>query len=101
MDAVFAQYGAIGAIAFLALAAVRVLFQREVKAHQQDTDRADRLEVELKRLNDLVLTQYITTLSQATVAMAEAFNAIREVEDDRRGGTRGKGTHPQDERPAR
>ena len=78
MDAAFLQYGAVGAIALLALAAVRVLFQREVTAHQQEIERADRLEAELKRLNEAVQTQYITTLTQATLAMSQAIDAIRE-----------------------
>jgi hypothetical protein len=87
---VLAQYGAIGFIALLALAAVRVLFQREVKAHELDAARADRLEAELKSLNETVRTQYITTLTQATLAMSEAFDVIREVgESDSQ--SRGKG----------
>lgn len=79
------QFGAVGVIALMALAAVRVLFQREVKAHQQAIDRADRLEAELKKLNETIQTQYITTLTQATLAMSQAFEAIRERERGIRG----------------
>ena len=74
------QYGAVGVIALLALAAVRVLFQREVKAHQAAIDRGDRLEAELRKLNETVQTQYITTLTAATLAMSQAIEAIRERE---------------------
>lgn len=80
MNDVLLQYGAVGVIALLALMAVRVLFHREVKAHQQETDRANRLEAELRKLNETVQTQYITTLTQATLAMSEAFDVIRERE---------------------
>jgi hypothetical protein len=85
MSDVLLQYGAIGVIALLALAAVRVLFAREVKAHQDQKDRADRLEVELRKLNETIQTQYITTLAQATLAMSQAFDVIREVDRERRG----------------
>lgn len=77
MNAVFLQYGAVGAIALLALAAVRVLFSREIKAHQEETERANRLESELRKLNETVQQQYLTTLSQATVAMAEALEIVQ------------------------
>lgn len=83
---VLLQYGALGVLAALALAAVRVLFAR-VSAHaKSETDRADRLEAEVRRLNDMIQTQYITTLTQATVAMSEAFDAIREINNERRSG---------------
>lgn len=85
MNDAFLQYGALGAIAALALGAVRILFAREVKAHQDQKDRADRLEVELRKLNEMIQNQYITTLTQATLAMSQAFDVIREVERDRRG----------------
>lgn len=87
-----AQYGAIGLIAILALAAVRVLFKREVDAHQQETARADRLEIELRKLNETVQQQYLTVLAQATSAMSEAFDVMKahEIKNDPDGIRRDK-----------
>lgn len=75
--AVFAQYGAIGVIAVLALVAVRYLFKREAEAFDRERARADRLEAELAKLNDLVRTMYVTTLSDATRAIGDALATVR------------------------
>jgi hypothetical protein len=71
------QYGALGVIAALALFAVRVLFQREVNAHDLERKRADRLEEELRRLNTAVQDRYITTLGEATKVMSEVLDHLR------------------------
>lgn len=71
------QYGALGVIAFLALGAVRVLFQREVSAHDAERRRADRLEEELRKLNSAVQDRYITTLSEASRVMVEVLDYIK------------------------
>lgn len=73
---VFAQYGAIGVIAGLALAAVKVMFKREVAAYDRERLRADRLEEELKQLNTLIRDQYMTTIAQATRSIADANEAV-------------------------
>lgn len=89
MQDVLLQYGAVGVIALLALAAVRVLFKDKDEAHQEAVARADRLEAELRKLNETVQTQYLTTLAQATLAMQQAlqaFEAIREMDSERRSG---------------
>lgn len=82
--AAFAQYGAIGLIAFLALLAVRVMFKRETAAFDAERARADRLENELRLLNQLVREQYIQTIAassqainEANVAVANALAAVR------------------------
>lgn len=71
------QYGALGVIAALALGAVRVLFQREVSAHDAERRRADRLEDELRKLNGTVQDRYITTLSEASRIMVEVLDYIK------------------------
>lgn len=76
MDAIVAQYGALGLLVSLAVGAVGALFRREVSAHKDVAERADRLEAELKRLNDAVQSQYLTTLAQATVTIAEAVRVL-------------------------
>lgn len=79
MDAALAQYGAVGLIAGLALLATKTLFSRMVKAHESETARADRAEAELSRLNEIVRTQYLTVLSQATSTMGDTLRAVREM----------------------
>lgn len=71
------QYGALGVIAGLALAAVRVLFQREVNAHDLERQRADRLEEELRKLNSMIQDRYITTLADASKVMGEVLDYLR------------------------
>lgn len=75
------QYGAIG-IALLGTGyAVRVLFQREIRAHDLERQRADRMEAEVRRLNDLIQEKMLPVLVEATKVMSEALNDSR-----RRGG---------------
>lgn len=71
------QYGAIGVIAVLAIIAVRVLFVKVNEHALHERERADRLEGELRKLNETIRSDYITTLSQATRAIADALAAIR------------------------
>lgn len=76
---VFLQYGALGVIALLALGAVRVLFQREVKALDLERQRADRLEEELRRLNQTVQDRYVTTLTEANKTMSDLLDHLRSM----------------------
>lgn len=71
MSSVFVQYGALGCIALLAIGAVRVLFQREVKALDLERARADRLEEELRQLNATIRGDYTKTIGDATRVMGE------------------------------
>lgn len=71
------QYGALGVIAILALGAVRVLFQREVSAHDLERQRADRLEEELRKLNSTIQDRYIITLGEASRVMGEVLDYLR------------------------
>jgi hypothetical protein len=71
----FLQYGAVGAVALLALLAVRVLFARVTATADLERARADRLEEELRRLNATIQERYVTTLSEATRAISEALAA--------------------------
>lgn len=70
---VFVQYGALGVIALLALLAVKVLFARVTATADLERARADRLEEELRKLNATVQERYVTTLSDATRAIAAAL----------------------------
>lgn len=77
IEAVLIQYGAVGLIALLALAAVRVLFARMTETVKREQERADRYEDELRKLNETVRTEYLGTLSKATEAIADALASRR------------------------
>jgi hypothetical protein len=78
MDAsLVAQYGALGAGLLVAIAAVKILFEQKVEAHKRDIERADRLEAELRQLNELVRTQYVEKLAAATQTIGEALAVLR------------------------
>lgn len=76
VTALLLQYGAVGVLALLALAAVRVLFARlsaELESHKA---RGDRLELELIKINEAVRNEYLTTIAQSARATAEASQAV-------------------------
>lgn len=72
------QYGSLGILAALAVLAVKVLFSRLTAELQAHKERADRLEGELRTLNSAVQERYMTTLSDATHAIADATSVIRD-----------------------
>jgi hypothetical protein len=74
---VLLQYGGLGCIALMALGAVKVLFQRETKSLDLERQRADRLEEELRRLNESIHEKYVPTLERATTAIVTALDIIR------------------------
>lgn len=76
-SAALAQYGALGIVLVIAIAAVKILFDREVKALEREKERADRLESELRQLNELVRTQYVEKLANATQTIGEALAVMR------------------------
>lgn len=78
------QYGAVGVVAIMALIAVKVLFARETAALNRETARADRLEEELRRLNDTIRTEYAGTLARTTQVVADATRAVSDASSRRR-----------------
>lgn len=77
MDAVAIQYGALGAALLVAIAAVKVLFGREVEAHKREQERADRLEAELRQLNEQLRTQVVEKLATSTQVLGEVLSTLR------------------------
>lgn len=77
-DSALLQYGAVGVIALLALIAVRELFKRETGAHDRERARADRLEEELRRQNQLIQERFVTALEASSRAVQEAMAVLRE-----------------------
>jgi dihydrodipicolinate synthase/N-acetylneuraminate lyase len=79
VTAVLLQYGAVGVIAVMALAAVRVLFNRVSAQTDRERERADRLEEELRKLNEAIRTEYVTTLATAAHAIQDANRAVADA----------------------
>ncbi len=73
---VFAQYGVLGIFAFML-----VIFAKG--AHQRERDRADRMEAENKRLNELILDRVIPALSSATRAAEESAELLNALQRER------------------
>ncbi len=77
IDGVLLQYGALGVMTLVSLIIVKVLFGNLQEAYNREKERSDRLEAELRELNEAVRDQYIGTISQATNAVANALAAVR------------------------
>lgn len=73
------QYGAVGIIALLGIVVSRVLFNRLNQALDRETARADRLEEQLRTLNETVRTEYVTTLAAASHAIQESSRAVADA----------------------
>lgn len=76
---VLLQYGAVGVIALLGIMVSRVLFARLNKALDRESARADRLEDELRKLNETVRTEYVTTLAAASRSMQDANRSVADA----------------------
>lgn len=70
---VLAQYGVLGVFAILLILFARISYKRE-------TDRSDRLEAEVKRLNDLIQEKAIPALMSATGAVEESAAMMRAMQ---------------------
>lgn len=82
------QYGAIGAIALLALYAVKIMFTRQVQNHDREraelTARCDRAEAQLAQINQLLRDQLVAQLTRATDVIgrvAELMGEQRHAEE--------------------
>lgn len=84
----FLQYGAIGLVALVALAAGVRLFTRQIQMHERDIARADRAEEELSKLNELIRDRLIVQLTQTADAVSRAAEVMAELRHDERRGSR-------------
>jgi hypothetical protein len=73
---VLVQYGAVGVIAILGMMVSRVLFARLNQALDREIARGDRLEEELRKLNETVRSEYVSTLASAAHAIQDANQAV-------------------------
>lgn len=72
---ILAQYGVLGVFAILLIIFAKTAYKRE-------TERADRLEQEVLRLNQLIQDKHIPALESATYALKEATDALQKVKWD-------------------
>lgn len=70
---VLAQYGVLGIFAIILLLFAKLSYKRE-------TDRSDRLEAEVTRLNNLIIERAIPALTSAAQAAEEATRLLRDMQ---------------------
>jgi hypothetical protein len=66
------QYGILGVAAIILFLVAKRLFDREQA-------RADRLEADVRRLNDLMVDQMVPALTKSTEAVANAVRILEEI----------------------
>ena len=71
------QYGALGAISLLLIAALIWVSKLMLSAYEREKARADELEKEVQRLNTAIQDRYIDALSDATKAVSAALREVR------------------------
>lgn len=82
---VLLQYGALGVMAAGLIVYARTAYKREVDAYKREAARADRLEAEVSRLNELIQERHIPALLSATQAVETANRTLSILQDrDRR-----------------
>jgi hypothetical protein len=70
------QYGALGILALVAIISAKGLFDRLQEAYISERARADRCEEQLRQLNEIMRTDYVTALNHASQAIADANRAV-------------------------
>ena len=73
---VLGQYGILGVFSVLLIVFARTSYKRE-------TDRSDRLEAEVLRLNTLLQEKAIPALASATNALEESQALVRDLQQER------------------
>lgn len=71
-----AQYGVLGIFAVLLILFAKISYKRE-------TDRSDRLEAEVQRLNEAIQERVIPALSSATRAIEESVELLNAIQRER------------------
>lgn len=79
MEQVLLQYGAIGVIAVFALSAARIMFTKLSASYERERDRADRLEEELRKLNETIRGEYVSAIMRASQVMSEANRTVADA----------------------
>jgi len=71
------QYGAIGALLVIAIFGLTKLYQRIIANADAERQRADRAEAELRELHSKIQDRVLTTIGDATHAIAEVLALLR------------------------
>lgn len=93
---VFAQFGAVGAIAVLGIVFAKGAYAREreradraeadnraLREQNRERERAEKAETEARRLGDLIIDRVIPALSSATAAAQESADLLATVQRER------------------
>lgn len=83
---VLLQYGAVGFVAVAGLYGTVTLFNRLIAALERERTRADRLELELRTLNQTTQELMMGALRDATSAVSEALDVVGERRGPRHRG---------------
>lgn len=73
---VLLQYGALGVLSVLAIAVARVLFNKLTEQLDREKERGDRLEEELRKLNETVRSEYVSNINRASQAVGDAQRMV-------------------------
>lgn len=76
-EGIFLQYGALGAMTLILLVGIRMIFLKLQEANNRERERADRLEEELRKLNETVRNEYLNTIAAASRAVSDAMSAVQ------------------------
>lgn len=87
-----AQYGVLGVAAGALAVFARIAYRRE-------TERADRLEAEVVRLNNLIIERVIPALTSAAQAAEDATQLLRDMQREREYNSRPPPRRPREDRP--
>jgi len=69
LTAPLVQYGAVGLLALAAMFWAWTLYKQALEGQKRERERADRLEAEVKKLNDDIHEKYIPVLTRVTDAL--------------------------------
>jgi hypothetical protein len=93
-EGVLLQYGALGVFAMFATSGIVVMFRHTISTHaeerrhlldelEQANRRAERGEDELRKLNDAFRERYVIVLGEATRAVTDALDMVRQARRSR------------------
>lgn len=76
------QYGGVGILALFSLYAVNVLFKRIDKQLTDERIRADRLEEQLRKLNETTVERLVPAIAQSTAVCAQVLKLMESRRGD-------------------
>ena len=80
---IFAQYGVLGIMLLVFVLFAKGAYQRECDRSAAERERADRMELENKRLNELILDRVVPVLTSAAAAAQESTELLNAMQRER------------------